>query len=31
VGLLWGGSGASTFVYSPLSQVETEIGAFSTF
>jgi hypothetical protein len=31
VGLLWGGSGASTFVFSPLSQVEAEIGAFSTF
>jgi hypothetical protein len=26
VGLLWGGSGSTTFVFSPLSQVERELG-----
>ena len=31
VGILWGGSGSSSFVFSPLSQVEQEIGALSTF
>jgi hypothetical protein len=30
VGILWGGSGSRTFVFSPLSQVEDEIGALST-
>ena len=31
VGILWGGSGSRSFVFSPLSQVESEIGALTTF
>jgi hypothetical protein len=31
VGILWGGSGSRTFVYSPISQVEQELGGLSTF
>ena len=31
VGILWGGSGSQTFVYSPLNQVEQELGGLSTF
>lgn len=31
VGILWGGSGSSTFVYSPLTNVERELGALTTF
>ena len=30
VGILWGGIGSSTFVYSPLSNVEQELGALTT-
>jgi hypothetical protein len=30
VGILWGGSGSRSYVFSPLSQVEDEIGALST-
>ena len=30
VGILWGGSGSQSFVFSPLSQVEDEIGSLST-
>jgi hypothetical protein len=30
VGLLWGGSGSRTFVYSPLTQVEQELGGLAT-
>jgi hypothetical protein len=31
VGILWGGSGSRSFVFSPLSQVEQELGALATF
>jgi hypothetical protein len=31
VGILWGGSGSRTFIYSPLNQVEQELGALTTF
>jgi hypothetical protein len=31
VGILWGGSGSRTFVYSPLDQVEEELGPLTTF
>jgi hypothetical protein len=31
VGILWGGSGSQSFVFSPLSQVEQELGALATF
>jgi hypothetical protein len=31
VGILWGGSGSSTFVYSPITNVEQELGALTTF
>jgi hypothetical protein len=31
VGILWGGSGSRTFVYSPLNQVELELGRLTTF
>ena len=31
VGILWGGSGSRSFVFSPLSQVESEICALTTF
>jgi hypothetical protein len=31
LGILWGGSGSSTFVFSPLSNVESELGALTTF
>jgi hypothetical protein len=31
VGILWGGSGSRTFVYSPINQVEQELGGLSTF
>jgi hypothetical protein len=30
VGILWGGSGSQSFVYSPLSQIEAELGNLST-
>ncbi len=30
VGILWGGSGSRTFVYSPLNQVEQELGGLNT-
>ena len=30
-GILWGGSGTSLFVFSPLGQVEQELGALKTF
>lgn len=29
VGILWGGSGTTTFVYSPLSQIEQELGGLT--
>lgn len=31
VGILWGGSGSRSFVFSPLSQVEDEMGPLTTF
>lgn len=31
VGILWGGSGSRTFVFSPLAQVEQELGGLTTF
>ena len=31
VGILWGGSGSQSLVFSPLSQVEQELGALATF
>jgi hypothetical protein len=31
VGILWGGSGGKTFIYSPLNQVEQELGGLNTF
>jgi hypothetical protein len=31
VGILWGGSGSSTFVYSPIANIETELGALTTW
>jgi hypothetical protein len=31
LGILWGGSGSSTFVFSPISNVESELGALTTF
>lgn len=31
VGILWGGSGSQTFVFSPLTQVEQELGGLTTF
>ena len=30
VGLLWGGSGSRTFIFSPLTQVELELGGLTT-
>ena len=31
LGILWGGSGSGTFVFSPLSNIEAELGALRTF
>lgn len=31
LGILWGGSGSGTFVFSPMSNVESELGALTTF
>ncbi len=31
VGILWGGSGSNTFIFSPLSAVEGELGGLTTF
>jgi hypothetical protein len=31
VGILWGGSGSNLYVYSPISNIETELGALTTF
>jgi len=31
VGILWGGSGSRLYVFSPLSQIEQELGALTTF
>jgi hypothetical protein len=31
VGILWGGSGSTSFVYSPISNIEQELGALTTF
>ncbi len=31
LGILWGGSGNSTFVFSPISNIEQELGALTTF
>jgi hypothetical protein len=28
VGILWGGSGSSLYVFSPLKQIQDELGAF---
>jgi hypothetical protein len=30
-GILWGGSGSTTFVYSPIANIEQELGALRTF
>jgi hypothetical protein len=30
-GILWGGSGSSSFVFSPISNIEQELGALTTF
>jgi len=31
LGILWGGSGSSIYVFSPISNVESELGALTTF
>ncbi|MBA3318171.1 MAG: hypothetical protein H0T50_08790 [Gemmatimonadales bacterium] len=31
LGILWGGSGSGTFVFSPMANVEAELGALTTF
>jgi hypothetical protein len=31
LGILWGGSGSSIFILSPISNVESELGALTTF
>ncbi len=31
LGILWGGSGSSLFVFSPISNIERELGALTTF
>jgi hypothetical protein len=31
MGILWGGSGSQIFVFSPLNQVEQELGGLATF
>ena len=31
LGILWGGSGSNTFVFSPIANIETELGALTTF
>ncbi len=31
VGILWGGSGSTLYVFSPISNIETELGALTTF
>ena len=31
VGILWGGSGTSLYIYSPISNIESELGALTTF
>ena len=31
VGILWGGSGSSLYVFSPISNIESELGALTTF
>jgi hypothetical protein len=31
LGILWGGSGSSTFIFSPISNIEGELGALTTF
>jgi hypothetical protein len=31
IGILWGGSGSGTFVFSPISNIESELGALATF
>jgi hypothetical protein len=31
VGILWGGSGSSLYVFSPISNIEMELGALTTF
>ena len=31
LGILWGGSGSETFVFSPMSNIEAELGALRTF
>ena len=31
VGILWGGSGSSTYVFSPMANIEAELGALRTF
>jgi len=31
VGILWGGSGSTLYVFSPISNIEMELGALTTF
>jgi hypothetical protein len=31
VGILWGGSGSTLYIFSPISNIETELGALRTF
>ncbi|HEY9506407.1 MAG TPA: hypothetical protein VIQ27_10575, partial [Gemmatimonadales bacterium] len=31
VGILWGGDGTNLYVYSPISNIEAELGALTTF
>ena len=31
VGILWGGSGSQSLVFSPLNQIEQELGGLTTF
>jgi hypothetical protein len=31
LGILWGGSGSNLFVYSPMANIESELGALTTF
>jgi hypothetical protein len=31
LGILWGGSGSTLYVYSPIGNIEQELGALQTF
>jgi hypothetical protein len=31
LGILWGGSGSTSYVYSPIANIEQELGALTTF